>query len=249
MKTYIVANDFQIPFQHKSVTDLFLEFTAWLKPDGVVLAGDIVDGYNFSTFHKDPQNTASLGVEIKGAKWLLGGVRNRMPKTSKLFWLGGNHEDRHRRYMWANAPALADVLSFPKLFDLADFKCEWRDYGEVLELGYLLVTHGNYVRAHSAYTAKKNFEVYGRSVMTGHTHRLGIYYRRNTLGIHGAYENGCMCRFDMEYLNTPFPDWHHGLSVVHFEPKNGWFHVQQIPILSESVLFYGNKRIKVKRSD
>jgi len=249
LKTYVIANDFQLPFDDKACTKLVVKFIQYLKPDGVVLNGDVVDSYQFSTFQKDPLGAPNLQDEIKAAKKLMGDIANVREKAD-LFWLGGNHEDRHRRFMWANAPALASVVDFPKLFDLADFGFRWMDYGEILELGYLMVTHGNVVRAHSAWTAKKNFETFGRSNLTGHTHRLGVYYRRNSTGLHAAYENGCLCRLDLEYIKSPFPDWHHGFSVVHFEDKNGWFHVQQLPILEEgnlATVYYGTKRVTVKR--
>jgi hypothetical protein len=72
--------------------------------------------------------------------------------------------------------------------------------------------------------------------MIGHTHRLGIYYRTNASGTYAAYENGCLCRLDPEYAICP--DWQQGFSVIHVE-ANGYFHVQQIPILRRRTFFYG----------
>lgn len=240
MKTWVIINDLQIPFQSKPVVKLWLSFVRDLKPHGVILNGDIVDSYTFSTFHKDPLNSPSLKTEIAGAHALLGEI-NDIKSIKELWWLGGNHEDRHRRYMWAKAPELAQVIDFAKIFDLEDYNCMWKEYGEILQLGDLMVTHGNVVRAHSAWTAKKNFETYGSSVLTGHTHRLGVYFRTNSTGLHAAWENGCMCRKDLDYVKTPYPDWHHGFSVVHVADKGGTFHVQQIPILGERWFYYGSK--------
>ena len=74
--------------------------------------------------------------------------------------------------------------------------------------------------------------------MIGHTHRLGIYYRTNAKGTHAAYENGCLCRLDPEYVQDP--DWQQGLSVVRVGEK-GFFNVQQVPIINRNFMMYGNK--------
>jgi predicted phosphodiesterase len=235
MKTWVVMNDIQIPFQDTPVLDLVLSFIDDLKPYGVVLNGDIVDCYELSTYDKNPLTKASFQAEITGAGKLLA----RLAKVTKeRVWIGGNHEDRLRRYLWRNAPALgldADQ-QFHEWFHLADHGFQWKPYGAYMKLGKLVLTHGSMVRTHSAYTAKCHFEKYGASVMIGHTHRLGIYYRTNASGVYAAYENGCLCRLDPEYAQCP--DWQQGFSVVHVE-SNGYFHVQQIPVLRRRTFFYG----------
>jgi UDP-2,3-diacylglucosamine pyrophosphatase LpxH len=238
MKTWAVLNDLQIPFHDVKVVDLVLAFIDDLKPHGVVLNGDVVDCYELSTYVRDPLTRAGLDIEIRGA----GRLMDRLARsTSERVWIGGNHEDRLRRYLWRNAQALrldADT-EFERLFRLGEYGFTWKPYGDLIRLGKLTVTHGSLVRTHSAYTAKVHYEKYGTSVLIGHTHRLGIYYRTNATGVYAAYENGCLCRLDPEYVI--YPDWQQGFSVVHVE-ENGYFHVQQIPILRRRTFFYGPQR-------
>ena len=78
--------------------------------------------------------------------------------------------------------------------------------------------------------------------MIGHTHRLGIYYRRNRGGVHAAYENGCLCSLEPEYAQ--YPDWQQGFSVVHVD-KGGFFNVQQIPIIGRKTFLYGGVRREI----
>ena len=52
----------------------------------------------------------------------------------------------------------------------------------------------------------------------------------------------CLCRLDPEYAQDP--DWQQGFSVVHVE-DNGFYHVQQIPILKQSMFFYGREKISL----
>src|SRR5262249_22078727 len=134
---------------------------------------------------------------------------------------------------------LPDV-QFPALFKLAEHGFEWREYGDFVRLGQLIVTHGSIVAQHSAVSGKRHFEKYGTSVLIGHTHRLGIYSRPTLSGAHAAYENGCLCRLDPEYVQHP--DWQQGFSVVSVDERGGWFNVVQVPILNRRLFFYGSDR-------
>jgi hypothetical protein len=156
-------------------------------------------------------------------------------------WEEGNHEDRLRRAIWRN-PEFAGIkaLEFPELFKLADYGFEHRKYGDLYRIGKLSVTHGEIVRKHSGASAKAHYEKVGGSVLHGHTHRMGSYFRTTAAGAHGAWENGCLCRLDPEYVKRP--DWQQGFSVIHVDPKTGTFNVQQVPILARRFFYYGGER-------
>ena len=236
MKTWIVMNDLQIGFHDGPVVDLVLKFVDAVKPHGVVLNGDIVDCYEISDFRKNPRHrNKGLDQEVKAA----GQVMNRLAKSTKeRVWLGGNHEDRWRKLIWDDAPQMSLVhgAEFPAVFKLADYGFQWKEWGGSVTLGRLMVTHGFLVAQHSAVSGKRHFERLGTSVLIGHTHRLGIYFRSNARGIHAAFENGCLCRLNPEYVQ--YPDWQQGFSVVHVA-DGGWFNVQQIPIINRKGFFYG----------
>lgn len=241
MKTWVILSDIQIPFQDKYVLeDLVLKFIKDLKPHGVCLNGDIADCYLLSDFSKDPASEADLKLEIKE----VGELMDFLAKYSKeRVYLGGNHEDRLRRHAWKQVPALAETgyMDFSKVFRTKEHGFDYKPYGASLQLGHLMVTHGDLVSKHSAYTAKMTFDKVGSSVLVGHTHRLGAYYRTDVHGVHAAYENGCLCRMDPEYVQRP--NWQTGFSVVHVEDKGNMFSVQQIPVLGRKCFYYGRDRI------
>ena len=239
-RVWAVLNDIQIPWQDRPVLDLVCDFIRALKPHGVILNGDVVDCYELSDWDKNPLVQWGLDREIREATTLL----ERLAKHSKeRWWIGGNHEDRLRRTLWKN-PKFAHLasLQFPQLFHLSDHGFQWKPYGGVLHLGKLLVTHGSMVSKHSGWTARSHFEKYGNSILIGHTHRLGVYYRTNAKGVHAAYENGCLCRLNPEYVQ--YPDWQQGFSVVHVAEDGGWFHVEQIPVLKRRRFFYGGTLVE-----
>jgi predicted phosphodiesterase len=240
MRTWVVLSDIQIPFQDQKVLDLVTDFVRDLKPHGVILNGDITDSYRLSRFTKnpfteDPINRNDLVQEQREAGRLL----KKLEKAPEKWWLGGNHEDRLRKYIWDKAPEFAGLseLTFPKLFHLSDYGFKWKEYGGHLDLGKLMVTHGSLVSKHSGQSGRAHMEKYGTSILVGHTHRLGVYYRRDVRGVHAAYENGCLCQLNPSYDHHP--DWQQGFSVVHTFDHGG-FNVQQVPILHRRGFFYGN---------
>jgi predicted phosphodiesterase len=244
MRTYVILNDIQFPYHDRKVLDgLVLPFVEELKPDGVVLNGDIVDNYTMSEFSRNPMEKSDLNTEIKLAHGLMDRL-SRITRDGERYWIGGNHEHRLQRYVWKNAPALGVVqaVAFQNLFGLQHYGFEWREYGAHVMLGRLMVTHGTEVHKHSGWTARAHFLKHGVSVIIGHTHRLGQYHIRNTVGDHAAYENGCLCRLDPEY--EPSPNWQQGFAVVHVF-DNGYFNVQQIRVLERKLFFYGTEMRKI----
>jgi predicted phosphodiesterase len=247
MKTFVILNDTQIPFHDRQVLNrLVLPFIRDLKPDGVILNGDIVDCYSISTFDKNPTTQARLSEEITYAEKLMEALE-RFPTK---IWIGGNHEDRLRRLVWKNPYLLGSVdaktrdklvqaLDFPEMFGLGKHGFQWKPYGDYHMLGKLLVTHGSMVRTHSGDTGRAHLNKYGSSVLIGHTHRGGTTYKTDVHGIHAAYENFCLCSLKPEYAQHP--NWQHGFSVVHVAPS-GAFSVQPIPILERRTFFFGSQQ-------
>ena len=167
----------------------------------------------------------------------------KLSKVPNKVWIGGNHEDRWRRVIWKQgSPYRSMFRSFLEAFQMADYGFRWRSYGDYILLGKLMVTHGSMVSKHSGQTARAHYDKYGRSVLVGHTHRLGAYYHRNMEGTYAAFENGCLCSLDPEY--TQHPNWQQGFSVVEVG-DGGLFHVTQCPILKRTMCFYGDKLVKI----
>lgn len=239
MRTYAVLSDIQIPFQDKPVLDLVLRFLRDIKPDGVVLAGDVADCYSISDHRKSLRTLlkATLQHEIDQCHTLM----ESLEFIKERHWLGGNHEQRLYKHICDKAPALGliDGLDFPTIFGLGEHNFKWRPYGEYIKLGKLLVTHGDIVRKHSAYSARAHWDKYGVSVLHGHTHRLGSYFHTNASGPNAAWENGCLCKLDgLGY--THYPNWQQGFSIVHVGDR-GFFSVTQVPVLERRILFYGGR--------
>lgn len=237
LEKHVMIGDTHGVFVEQPVFKAVLDFIRDFKPHQINLLGDMIDFYEISRFDKDPMRRVVLGREIEFTREnILAEIRRAAPKA-RIVWLQGNHEHRLQRYLWSRAPELASLpgLDMRSLFDLGKLKIMYQEQN--LEIGDTQMTHGHMARKHSAYTAKAMLDDYGQSVIHNHTHRLGAHYKTDRAGSYLAFENGCLCTFDMDYVNNP--NWQHGFSV-------GWLladdtmHFEQLQI-KDNGFFYGGK--------
>jgi hypothetical protein len=212
----------------------------WLKPDKVILLGDIVDCYSISSFTRDPERASSLKEELdQGAKFI-DKIVHTCPNAEVIYELG-NHEDRLRKTIWNVVPAFKGLITFEEKLHLDKHNIKSYDYGFAYVHNAFLYIHGNKVNKHSAYTAKVNYADLGMSGIGGHTHRAGTYYKTDWDGEHEFAENGCLCKLSLseEWFHKPVPDWQHAFSIVYFDQDK--FHVDQIVIPRKKFIIYHKK--------
>ncbi|KKN32173.1 hypothetical protein LCGC14_0816700, partial [marine sediment metagenome] len=213
-----------IPFQDQRVireVELFMEE---LQPDMIVYPGDIGDWYGISSFDKNPSRADRLQSDLSSVGAMFKRQRALCP-NARMIEEDGNHEDRLRRFIWRH-PGVAGLrdLDLARLMRVED-TWEVLPYKSLVEYASLLIEHGDLVRQHAAYTAKAMFEKRGSSGIVGHTHRFGVYTRRDASEEYIYVENGCTCRLDPEY--APFPNWQQSFTyVIAYDPH----HLCVIPV-------------------
>jgi len=96
-----------------------LSFIGQLKPQGVILNGDIIDGYGLSKFPRKSDITHTLADEIRQVQAVLGALQD-IPK--KVYILG-NHDQRVSDYIDRQAPGIASLPSvrFEEVVRTADY--------------------------------------------------------------------------------------------------------------------------------
>lgn len=232
----VQINDLHIPFHDKKTIEVFYKFLKDVKPNKLVIAGDLLDFYELSTFDKDPKRKFTIQEEIDQCYEVLKEFKKYCPE---IHFIKGNHEDRLRRFLWKN-PSLASikVLELPKLLNLDTLGIHYHD----LEYVYrkFRFTHGTIVRQDSGATAKAELLKYGTNMASGHTHRLAMFVKTDARGTVGAYEGGCMCELTPEYIQGT-PNWQQGFLVFDFD--NDRFFCQVVPILDHKFI-YGNKKYR-----
>ena len=194
----VTINDVHVPFQNNEMIKNFISLLEDEQPDVIILNGDMVDFYDLSSFDKDPSRQDNLQDELDTLYRMLLVIRGACPEA-EIVYVEGNHEDRLRRYLWKQAPALNSLRSL-KLEVLLNLDALGIKLVKKHFIKGFMFAHGKVVRTHSSYSAKAEFESRGCSGISGHTHRMGSHCKTNATGTFGWWENGCGCELTPEYV-------------------------------------------------
>lgn len=237
--TIVSLHDWHVPYHDEMAVNCQLEFCKYLQPNEIILH-ELHDFYALSRFNKNPSRAHQLQEEIDTTHALLKRLREYCPAAT-IRLLKSNHTDRLQRYLWSNAAALHGIraLELPALFNLAELNIK---YAANYHHKGVLFKHGHIVRQQSGYTANAEYTREGTSGMSGHTHRLGAFYRTVRGGSYSWIEGGCACDLSPEYIEDDVANWQHGLGLATFEAHGSQYHLQCIPIIAGKLLF-GSKLI------
>jgi predicted phosphodiesterase len=231
-KHALFYGDTHFPFEDSKAVRVVKALASKLKPERVIHMGDLIDCWQISTFDKDPLRRNTLQDDIDKAMEHLKEVFMATP-NAEHYYLEGNHEFRLTKTicrMPESQRELARLRVFQRHVSWSGIMEECgvgKDLWEFIPMRgqarrrlfpKLITKHGNIVSKWSAMTAKREWERYGCSGISGHTHRMGLFYHNDFNGAHAWAETGCTCDLHPEY--TEDPDWQHGLVVGTF--TNDW---------------------------
>lgn len=219
----VVFGDTHYPFQDEAALKVVLGVIADVSPNIIVHLGDLVDCWQISRFDKDPSRFDSLQQNIDQARVLLHQVAQVAPQAQRVL-LEGNHEHRLEKMLWqlqgrdreiVRLRKVNQVLNWPSLLDLQDIGWDFvpeRDQSKRPVLPKIITKHGTVVRKYACYTARGEWEKYGASGISGHTHRAGVFTHRDHNGSAVWIEAGCTCDLEPSY-GTDF-DWQQACVVL-----------------------------------
>lgn len=242
----IVYGDTHYPFQDDRVLQVVKAVVKDLKPDIIVNVGDLVDCWQISRFEKDPTRKDSLQDNIDQAREHLHEMAQLAPKAQRVY-LEGNHESRLRRLICGLEGADRELaklrnfqkhLTWPALLDLDAVGWRFipeRDQSKTAVLPKIITKHGTVVRKWSGATARGEWEKYGASGVSGHTHRLGHFFHRDHNGTARWIETGCTCLLDPPY-GTDY-DWQQGFAVLSWNADRRLMHEDVVGIREGAALW------------
>jgi len=232
----VLLSDVHIPYDDQGLVRKVLEWLRTTVAQRVILNGDILDFEGISKFADD--HAVPLEDEIARAGVFLDAVVEAAKTNNphcKFDFTAGNHEDRLQKYVIRNAQKLETlvdkhgdaVVSLPHLLDLRARGIRYRGYKEIIKLpGGLYVEHGDKVSKHSAYTAKNVQTDKGGSVIIGHTHRVGAYFKKDRTGFHRAYEQGCLRDLNPKWVTAESANWQQGFGIIDYYDDEVWWYQQ-----------------------
>jgi len=238
-KKVLFVSDIHCPYQDEVALEAMYNFMNWWKPDEVIIMGDLVDFYAVSRFNKDPERALRLQEELDSSVSVLKEIRDRAKKAN-IYFIKGNHENRLKKYLWANASELSSLnaLRLESLLEFDKLNIKYKDRG-IIRYKDLIVKHGTLVRKFAGYTAKGEFEKNGMSGISVHTHRLAIYRHTNESGAYIWVEGGCLCQLNPEYMEGETPNWQQGFAIGYFKENSKRFLLETVPIIKGKAMYGG----------
>lgn len=209
------------------------------RPHTLVVMGDFADFYTVSAHSKDPRRAGQLPEEVASVHAGLDDL-DALGAKEKIY-LGGNHEDRLRRYLQDKAPELFDVVDIPRLFRLGERAWRYVPYQSDTRLGKLYLTHdvGNAGR----YSTYKALDTYQHSVVTGHAHRLSYVVEGNTAGEFKVSAQfgwlGDLKHIDYLQAVNARKNWALGFGIGYLDPTNKLVYLTPIPIVHYTCVVEG----------
>lgn len=213
--TKFIVGDLHIPYEDKLAVNVMFKIHQHVRPEMVILNGDILDFTELSHFTRNKLEDRPITESIDAAVDII----KKLQKESTVVYHIGNHEIRLKKYLFNNAPEIADLISFNDLInDKLKTKIEFVEMvGRTCMKKYfndsLLIGHFNRVSKYSAYTAKLILEDMKMSIIQGHTHRLGTYYTTGANCTYQGHEGGCLCSIHPSYVHSP--NWQNGFLIAY----------------------------------
>lgn len=226
---FVVLSDIHFPYQDDKAIKATLNFVKTNPVDTIILNGDILDFYDVSSFDKDPDRINSLQKEIDMAQKFFKKLRQLVP-NARIVFIKGNHCSRLERYLKKHPELYSlNALKLPNLLGLDKFNIEYKD--KALKLGSLKIIHGTFVRKYSGCTARAEMEKHDCSGISGHVHRLAIYYKRTPTRDLMWAESGCLCDLNPHYIDEP--SWTQGFLYGIIEKDS--FSIAPLPIVKGKI--------------
>jgi predicted phosphodiesterase len=193
----------------------FVKLVGQLKPKAVVLNGDVVDGARVS--RHDPlygTNPPTIKEEIEVCQERLGEIEKAF--KGALIWTYGNHDTRLWRYLKINAPEIEGLHGA----DIFDYFPGWR-HGYLLEVNNdTIIKHRWHNGVHATYN---NTLKGGRSIVTGHLHRLQVAAWGDYNGRRYGVDTGTLADITDEsfsYTEGNAVPWASGFAVLTYKDSS-----------------------------
>jgi hypothetical protein len=177
----VVGFELQIPYENRRIFDATLDFCVDFGVDRIVIIGDFLDVPGPSRWNRGTalEFAGTLQREVHRGEDYLKQLRAAVGDRVNIGFHPGNHEKRIQSYIRNKAPAFGgldnlqlpvllgfDKLGIVQLPDVAPFAYGW------------VTTHGDTAARTLSKSAGSSAIIQakriGRSVVMGHTHRLGI---------------------------------------------------------------------------
>jgi predicted phosphodiesterase len=224
VRKVVVLSDIQYPYHDPKAIKEVISFIKHEKPTEVWCVGDELDAPQPSRWNKGMagEYTDTLQEDIDGLYNLMLDIREALGWRKKFIIQRSNHTDRIETYIKKYAPALTSLRA-NKVEDLLGYdelKIDYLHKFKELLPGWVMA-HGDEGRAVQVpgSTAMSLAKKLGKSVVCGHTHKLGLQHETTGLygknkSLYGLEVGHLMDIKQASYLTSGIANWHQGIGVL-----------------------------------
>jgi predicted phosphodiesterase len=218
IKRIVILSDLQVPFEDVWVTQNIAKFLQKFKPDQTVTIGDEID---FNTISKWSEGTPEAYQQT------LGDDRDRC--VDLLWELGvtdcirSNHTDRLYNIIMKKIPSFLSLpeLRFEKFMKFDELGITFHKEPMNIAPGWVAV-HGDHtpIKQMGGLSAIEAAKRYGKSVISGHTHRAGRTAYSESVGgrmgrtLHGV-EVGNLMSFSAAKYTKGSAQWQQAFAIMY----------------------------------
>ena len=243
MKRVVIVSDLQIPYHNARAVSVLADFIKRYKPDRVVSVGDELDLPTVGRWNRGTlgEYAGTIGKDRDLAVRILEQLRITDVLRS-------NHTDRLFNYIANQAPGLMGIpeLRLENFMRLPELGITYWKKPMPIAPGWVAV-HGDHGRISqvAGQTALKQALQHGKSVLCGHTHRLGISSVTEASGgvigrILTGFEVGNLMRFSAASYTHGSANWQQGFGLLYVDGKN--VTPVQVPVAKDGSFIVEGKR-------
>ena len=246
IKRAIVTPDKHFPIHDQKAINVVCKAIEIVKPDIYIDLGDTGEWEHFSThywkgrFAKPMEDLIPLlDEDVKAVNEGMDQIDKSLDKADcgTRHFVQGNHEVWLDKFV-TRYPYLSHYKT-EKALKLKERGYKYHPYNrkKLLKIGKINFTHGKFV---SKYHSFKHLDVYGESIMYGHTHDLQRHTKTVAGGTLSAWSLGCLkdIEADEDWLSGRLTNWNHSFAIIDFF-SNGDYKVEVVEIIKGRTSLWG----------
>ena len=243
-KRIVVLSDLQIPFQDNQAVKATLSFIKDYKPDELWCVGDELDAPEPSRWNKGMagEYAPTLQDSIDQTYNIMADFRDALGRNKPFIIQRSNHTDRIQTYIRKYAPAFGSLesLKIEELLGYSSLGIQYLHRFKELLPGWVMA-HGDEGRSVQVpgSTAMSLAKKLGKSVVCGHTHKLGLQHETTGLygknrTVYGLEVGHLMDMRQASYLTSGIANWQQGIGIL--VEKNRKVTPYTVPLVDGDIL-------------
>lgn len=212
----LIGSDAHIwPGPQTTAMRAFVKFCKELRPSLAIMNGDVLDFPQISRHPPIGHNKLpDLAEEIEAAKEQLHEIELATPRSCKLVWTLGNHDQRYETRLAVVAPEYAKLHGH----SLKDHFPQWEACWRADINSDVTVKHRHKNGVHATHTSTLWA---GKTTITGHLHSAKVTGFTDYNGTRWGVDSGCLAdpsaRAFVDYTEAGPLNWRSGFCVLTFK--------------------------------